>query len=507
MLTLSYKFAGKYCLSLLGWAVFFLFFTPQLFYSQNLIRNPSFEQTNNVIYPYFDTSETQFIGVFGWFSPAYPRVGGVQSDTLEKRAGTVNLYKPFKTPTYSAIASGNYFTPYGIGKSFSQTKLIDSLNNGCYYRFSFYGLPTAIDFFGDSLLTAAWCSSNRLGAYFSKKRIFEWDTGYSRFGSPFIFNSKNYVPQVAIPTDSFIMDTTQWHLIKGRFRAKGGERYLTMGNFYSMANTRCKNFRTGHISSDTSSQISRMWNSRWLIDDLELIKVLPPDSLLVSSEDTSLCSGDTAWLKAKSADKTMGVLWDDGSTDTLRAITKPGIYWVQLQCGCDVTLTDTIILAEAEKVTPIQMDDIEICENETFQKALPDSFSYYLNGDVISTTLSLGEEGFYSLEVESVCSTYVYDFEVTVESCETKIFIPSAFSPNGDGLNERFAISVSEAQQVRVSIFSRWGQRVFYSQDPQNFWDGTVGGQPAHGTFTYLIEVKNRHGNWIQKRGMVTVLR
>jgi len=75
-------------------------------------------------------------------------------------------------------------------------------------------------------------------------------------------------------------------------------------------------------------------------------------------------------------------------------------------------------------------------------------------------------------------------------------FMPSAFTPNGDGLNDRFEVDILGATDIEVMIFNRWGQRVYYNASQTNGltgtdgWDGTVNGKPApEDTYVYQIKV------------------
>ncbi|WP_417603569.1 gliding motility-associated C-terminal domain-containing protein [Owenweeksia hongkongensis] len=547
--------------------------------AQNLIPNPSFELSNNITDDSLYISEYAFPATVDWFSPTFGYAPLVTSDTLEKLRGNLNLYKPKDQLAYARLEPGSsYLTPIGGGKMYLQTRLKDSLEGSCYYQLSFYTLPVAIDYFGDSLITASWCSANRLGAYLSKQRIHDPDTNRQLGKYPGIstFNNAGIIPQVSVPVDSFIMDTAKYSLIEDIFKAVGGEKYLTMGNFYSMADTRCKNFRTGRVFSDTSSNISDMWFSAWNIDDLELIKVSPPDSLLSSSNDTVICPGDTVWLSAFSSDTANGVKWDDGSTDSLRPITKAGTYWVELDCGCDLTLVDTIVVEEfkslpdlivpdsvvcpgemvsyslptdldyildgmvsppnftvsdtgvhtlevsngcfdtayaftisnvsAKPLPNLVINDTTLCEGERAEYAFPNDFNYHLNGEFVSSPFIISELGNYLLEVDNTCEFEDYSFEVDDDGCEMLLFVPNAFTPDGDGINDCFKVSVIQYVSYTISIFNRWGQMIYQNNNPEECWDGSYDGVTVPGVYTYKISV-GVGGGVKDERGFVTVVK
>lgn len=85
---------------------------------------------------------------------------------------------------------------------------------------------------------------------------------------------------------------------------------------------------------------------------------------------------------------------------------------------------------------------------------------------------------------------YIY---VKTHECSKRIFIPNAFTPNGDGINDYFEIFVENYSSIKVlelQIFNRWGERVFYSIDPLNsLWDGRFGGKKLNsGSFVWRLK-------------------
>lgn len=87
--------------------------------------------------------------------------------------------------------------------------------------------------------------------------------------------------------------------------------------------------------------------------------------------------------------------------------------------------------------------------------------------------------------------------------------LPSAFSPNGDGLNERFRIeNLGEEKILQFSIFNRWGQEVY--DDPGNNagWDGMFKGEPAPaGVYNYIIRLSSPQGFVRVLKGALTLVR
>jgi gliding motility-associated-like protein len=86
----------------------------------------------------------------------------------------------------------------------------------------------------------------------------------------------------------------------------------------------------------------------------------------------------------------------------------------------------------------------------------------------------------------------------------------NAFTPNGDGINERWLTTTSAActNQISASVFNRYGHVVFKNDNYQNNWDGTYKGEPLpDGTYYYVITYRLINGNKVIMKGDVTILR
>ncbi|MEO6233374.1 MAG: PKD domain-containing protein [Ferruginibacter sp.] len=94
------------------------------------------------------------------------------------------------------------------------------------------------------------------------------------------------------------------------------------------------------------------------------------------------------------------------------------------------------------------------------------------------------------------------------------VFIPKAFSPNNDNLNDRFTVTGSGIKQIRsIVIYSRWGKLIFERKNVQindrtNSWDGYFKGEPMPaGAYVYQIQTECDGGEIFDFRGNVVLLR
>ena len=96
------------------------------------------------------------------------------------------------------------------------------------------------------------------------------------------------------------------------------------------------------------------------------------------------------------------------------------------------------------------------------------------------------------------------------DSCS--VLLPSAFSPNNDGLNDQFRILCNcDLDQTILEVYNRWGDLVFQSSDRTYGWDGTINGnrQPV-GSYIWVVNYRRYQNNEVienTKQGTIALLR
>ncbi len=89
-----------------------------------------------------------------------------------------------------------------------------------------------------------------------------------------------------------------------------------------------------------------------------------------------------------------------------------------------------------------------------------------------------------------------------------ELFIPNLFSPNGDGVNDRFEIFGFGIRDFDLKIFNRWGEKVFESSNQFSYWDGSYKGVMQNPeVYTYLLNVTYLDSRAVTKTGTVTLVR
>ena len=111
------------------------------------------------------------------------------------------------------------------------------------------------------------------------------------------------------------------------------------------------------------------------------------------------------------------------------------------------------------------------------------------------------------------CSSY--DSITVIVKNKVEYFIPTAFTPNADGLNDYFEVNILGANTIEVSVFDRWGERVYYNAAQHNgllnngdAWDGKKGGKAMpYDTYVYQLKVLFYNSTTEDKSGTITLVR
>ncbi len=204
---------------------------------------------------------------------------------------------------------------------------------------------------------------------------------------------------------------------------------------------------------------------------------------------------------------------------------KPGFYDIEATAasGCDTTYT--VEISEPDSLIMfVRLDTVRIVPGDTVRLEIFSNYSD-LNYTWFPDTsiVRVGENLFYAYPQRSVlyeltgttgeCS--VRDFVYVEVDRERKIYIPSAFSPNGDGINDFFYVFAGDGvEEVELlQIYQRFGDMVYQKQnfdpnDPSAAWDGTFKGKkldPA--VFVYRARIRFKDGETEEFVGDVTLVR
>ena len=200
-------------------------------------------------------------------------------------------------------------------------------------------------------------------------------------------------------------------------------------------------------------------------------------------------------------------LWQDNSTNTTYLAYQDGDYWVVVTDHC-LGASDTIHIGYLSDFTVSLGPDTTLCEGKTLILAPNiDHCDYLWQDGSTQPVYVVRGPGNYSVQVSNLCFTHWGAMNVDYEHCAQELYLPNAFTPDGNGLNEVFLPVFAypdEVEEYRMEIYNRWGTLVFRSEEKTYGWDSA--NAPA-GVYTYVLTYKTRGDVSRTVTGNVTVVR
>ncbi len=228
----------------------------------------------------------------------------------------------------------------------------------------------------------------------------------------------------------------------------------------------------------------------------------------------SVCESDVVILDAGNPGS--DYLWSSGVVNQTFAPGESGIYWVKVtnEFNCQKADTATLI------INPLPFVELGVdtflCSDDKNTISLNASdirnHSYLWQDGSREPVYIASDSGTYRVEVSNSCGVAEDVIHIKLEDCECKLFVPNAFTPNGDGTNDFFKpISFCNLTDYNLLIFDRWGEKLFESHDVEVGWDGLyLGNMMNPGVYVYYINYAGHENSYIVTKGVkgsLTLLR
>ncbi|MFT4152581.1 LamG-like jellyroll fold domain-containing protein [Parafilimonas sp.] len=250
-----------------------------------------------------------------------------------------------------------------------------------------------------------------------------------------------------------------------------------------------------------------------------------PVPVFAITKDTAICNGDSVVLTASGGD---AYRWSpaDSVSDSLVATptVHPGsntsyeVIITNSVCRLTDTLNTVVIVNEKPDITIVKSNDIDCLNPEATLTATggiqytwaPPAFIN--NTQVYNPVVNPPADTWYFVSVVSQNNCTNTD-SILVKSSfvagSLPFQVPGAFTPNHDGVNDCFGLkSWGPVDYFDISIYDRWGYRVYHSNNINACWDGMVNGIPqGAGTFVYQIKVSSKctEGTVLRKGTLVLI--
>lgn len=254
--------------------------------------------------------------------------------------------------------------------------------------------------------------------------------------------------------------------------------------------------------------------------DTVLVSVIPTPQTQVEGVN-NICQGGSIVLTATGG---TSYLWSNGETTESISVIPTGveIYWVTAFVGdCEGT-TDTITVDpyfgypeanfEFMPLTGFAPIDVQ------FTNTSVGGFSYLWDfGTNVSGPPVTDPNPVYTYPVhgEFTVTLIVTNYQGCSDTIRKTIliepvslYVPTAFSPNGDAINDYFLAKHYGIKSLNVMIFSRWGMLIFESDNNDFTWDGTYKGKPVpEGAYVFVVTAIGENDKEYRKKGTVTLIR
>jgi len=211
--------------------------------------------------------------------------------------------------------------------------------------------------------------------------------------------------------------------------------------------------------------------------------------------------------------------WSSGNISSSISNISAGNYSVTISDANNCTIDSSFVIAEPVQIIfPSMIFDsvrfsTQVVLNTTIQPA--ETYTYQWNptqslscSDCANPTFAGNNSMEYSVtatDANNCSATAVIKVNVIADK---KVFVPNAFTPNGDGQNDKWLVSATGIVFIDLKIFNRWGEKVFETNNVNEGWDGNYKGKNAYaGVYSYVLTAVFLDGESRKYIGGVTLIR
>ena len=436
--------------------------------SQNLVPNPSFEDHTGCPNSWSRSFSDEMNKCDDWYNATSSDGTPDYFHTCGKNGGGI----PYAVYSFQYASTGDGMAGLiAFGPSSSNREYIGinipKLNENSKYV---VGYKVNLD-------NNSYYSINGLGMLFYESSI------------PINTNTKGelqYQPQADFRKFGIIDDTLNWVLLFDTILIDKPYDRLIIGTFPTNYSVVTGPFHDGTLTGSYAY---------YFIDDVFIIPYdsCPPIKSFFP-EDTVLCNGQVLELSVHNPQGLTS--WNTGASDTSIYVSNSGIYIVDCENICGIQRYEIRVNYVDQPILDLGMDDTLCFEEAIILDAYSPFSNYTWQDGYTGSSYEVKSEGKYFVKVENVCSESMDTVEIFYENCSMTYFLPSAFSPNNDGVNDILYVRGENISSIDFKVFNRWGELIFQSHELYKGWDGTYQGRPCNtGIYTAYVKLQDRNGN------------
>jgi len=238
---------------------------------------------------------------------------------------------------------------------------------------------------------------------------------------------------------------------------------------------------------------------------------------------TTICPGDSAdiGVVATSGAGYYEYAWSTGGNDADITVfpSQSSVFYVRVSDSCatyDIVDSVRVNVSRPYAEFSYMPEDIIVDDDVIFNNESTNAVSYYWDLGYGLTTTEFSPTTQYAVdeEVEVLlvatnslgCSDSIW--KTIIVHPELIFFVPNAFSPNDDGINDYFSGDGVGIKDYQLKIFDRWGHLVFLSESQRNAWDGRINGNMAPiGVYVWQYTLIGYDTSEFKRTGHVSLIR
>lgn len=241
--------------------------------------------------------------------------------------------------------------------------------------------------------------------------------------------------------------------------------------------------------------------------------------------ENKVCIGNTITLMVSSDEPNLTYVWTDplpnNPTQTITP-TASSVYGVTVSNpeGCTNTATFVVDVVDVTATAWVTRDTLFMPGDTTTLIGGPEDKNIKYSWEPAGTVDDPGER----ISTARPTETTVYILTTELDGCfdtasvivrvisqtciDPFIFVPKAFTPNGDGENDLFRARGVDIVELHMIVWNRWGEKVFETDNPLDSWDGIFRENPVPpDSYAWFLKVSCGNGEYYEAKGDVTLLR
>jgi|GEM_PF-918542 len=240
----------------------------------------------------------------------------------------------------------------------------------------------------------------------------------------------------------------------------------------------------------------------------------------VEAENGTICNGESIDLIASGAST---YLWNNGSTNaftTVAPLVSTTYQLVGFANGCTDTIDVEVVVEPAPQLWVSDDVSIALGTGTPLIATVADGSLLWSPAEGLSCTAcdsTFAQPAFtttYCVEAQlGACSeelcVVVDVYDPDAEIWEALAYMPNAFTPNDDGINDVWRPLIGNWKTADIAVFDRWGARIYASDNADAAWSGvsSSGALVPDGVYPYLLRLRFINGSVRELRGHITLLR